>query len=291
MTRSAARLRVAASFRAAGLASPDLDARLLVCAACGIDHMALVRDPDLPLGVDAATLEAMAARRVAREPVSRILGRREFWGLSLAIGPAVLDPRPETEGLVGAVIDAIGGEKARPRTILDLGTGSGAILCALLSELPGAFALGIDRSMDACRVARANLATLGFAGRSAIVRGSWADAIGGRFDVIVANPPYIPHEDLAGLDREVHEHDPHTALDGGADGLDPYRAIVPRLGDLLAPNGIVAFECGFDQGGRLAAMAHAAPLADVRVLLDLSGHDRVVLGVRAPGGDGSRDRP
>ena len=291
-TRSAARLRVASLFAGAGLASPDLDARLLVCAACGIDHLGFVRDPDLPLGAAVELLAAMVARRLAHEPVSRILGQREFWGLPLQISPAVLDPRPETEGLVGAVIDAIGGEKERPLTILDLGTGSGAILCALLSELPGAFALGVDRSFEACRVARTNFANLGFAARSAVVQGSWTDAIGARFDVIVSNPPYIRHADLVGLEREVRDYDPAMALDGGEDGLDPYRAIVPCLRDLLAPSGIVAFECGFDQGEPLAALmrqaalqgrsclAHHALLANVAVYRDLSGHDRVVIGVR-----------
>ena len=244
--------------------------------------MGLTRDPDLPLGSGAARLAAMAARRLQREPVSRILGRREFWGLSLAIGPAVLDPRPETEDLVAAVIAALAPDTRRSSTILDLGTGSGAILCALLSELPGAFAFGVDRSEDACRVARANLAMQGFAARSAIVRGSWTDAIDARFDVIVSNPPYIPRGDLVTLDREVRDHDPSEALDGGEDGLDPYREIVPRLEGLLAADGLVAFECGFDQGARLAALARGAGIARVVVHRDLAGHDRVVLGTRAP---------
>ena len=276
--RERARRELAALFAHVGLPGGDLDARLLVCAACGIDHATLVRDPESPLGPAADALSRLVARRLARVPLSRLLGRREFWGLPFAIGPEVLDPRPETEGVVGAVLDAIGGRRATPLRLLDLGTGSGAILCALLHELPGAFGVGLDRSAAACRLARGNAATLGLAGRAAFACGSWADALGGRFDAIVANPPYIPRGDLAGLEPEVREHDPAAALDGGADGLDAFRAIVPQLAGLLAPAGVAAFECGHEQGEPVAALLRAR-LAEVRVLKDLAGHDRVVFGV------------
>ena len=279
--RAKARNGLAALFAHRGIASPDLDARLLVCAACGIDHAGLVRDPDLPLGAAAEALTVLAMRRIAHVPVSRLLGRREFWGLDLAVSPDVLDPRADTEGVVGAVIDAIGGRRHDPFRLLDLGTGSGAILCALLHELPGAFGVGIDRSPGACRVARDNLAALGLASRAGIVCGSWGDAIGARFDIVVSNPPYIPRGDLAGLDPEVRDHDPVAALDGGADGLDAYRALAPRLPDLLQPGGVAAFECGHDQGAPVADLLGRS-LTEVRVLHDLAGLDRVVVGQRAP---------
>lgn len=259
------------------MASADLDARLLVCAACGINHAGLIRDPDVVLGPAAPVLSDLCGRRLAGEPVSRILGRREFWGLSFAIGPDVLDPRPDTEGLVGSVLDAVGGRREAPFHILDLGTGSGAILCALLHELPRARGIGIDSSLAACRVARDNVESLGLSPRAAVVCGSWADPLAARFDIIVANPPYIPSGDLAGLDRDVRDHDPPQALDGGADGLDPYRAIAPRLDSLMRPDAVAAFECGWNQGESVAALLRAG-LREVMVYRDLAGHDRVVLG-------------
>lgn len=285
--RGRARSELAALFAHVGLPGGNLDARLLVCAACGIDHAGLVRDPEAPLGAAAAPLSRLAAQRLKRVPVSRLLGRREFWGLPFAIGPEVLDPRPETEGVVGAILDAIGGRRATPLRLLDLGTGSGAILCALLHELPGAFGIGLDRSAAACRLARGNAATLGLAGRAAFACGSWAEALAGRFDAIVANPPYIPRGALAGLEPEVRDHDPTAALDGGVDGLDAYRAIVPQLGRRLAPAGVAALECGHDQGEPVAAML-GAHLAEVRVLKDLAGHDRVVVGMLPPPDSGMK---
>jgi release factor glutamine methyltransferase len=235
----------------------------------------------MPLGPALALLRSHVRRRLDREPVSRILGRREFWGLDLAISPAVLDPRADTEGLVGAVIDALGGRRDAPLRLLDLGTGSGAILCALLHEFPSALGIGVDRSPAACRIAADNLQRLGLGGRAAIVCGSWVDSIDGRFDGIVSNPPYIPHADIARLERDVREHDPIAALDGGEDGLDPYRAIVPQLGRLLGPGGVVAFECGWDQGARVAALLETVAVQGVSVYRDLAGHCRVVLGTAA----------
>ena len=277
-SREKARAQLAWLFRAAGRDGSDLDARLLVCAACGIDHLALVRDPDLPLCEAAGTLADYAARRLVGEPVSRILGRREFWGLSFEISPDVLDPRPDTEGLVGAVLDALGGRRVEPQRLLDLGTGSGAILAALLHELPGAFGIGVDRSPEACHVAATNLRALGLDARSAVVCGSWTAPLAGTFDTVVSNPPYIPSRDMAGLDADVRDHDPHEALDGGADGLDAYRALLPGLCARLAPGGVGAVECGWNQGDAVAALFRKAGLAGVMVYRDLAGHQRVVLG-------------
>ncbi len=278
MSREKARAQLAGRFRRAGLGGADLDARLLVCAACGIDHLALVRDPGLPLGAAAGTLATYAARRLGREPVSRILGQREFWGLSFAISPDVLDPRPDTEGLVGAVLDALGGRRAAPLRLLDLGTGSGAILAALLHELPSAFGIGVDRSPQACRVAAENLATLGLDARAVVVCGSWTESLTGTFDAVVSNPPYISSCAIAALDAEVRDHDPRDALDGGADGLDAYRALLRGLCACLAPGGVAAVECGWDQGDAVAALFRKAGLAGVMVYRDLAGHQRVVLG-------------
>ena len=268
------------------MATPDLDARLLVCAACGIDHGGLIRDPDVPLGAAAAALRAFAARRLLREPVSRILGAREFWGLPLAIDRSVLDPRADTEVLVRAVLDGLGGRRGAALGVLDLGTGSGAILCALLHELPGACGLGVDRSLPACRAARRNLQRLDLGKRARVVCGCWGDALAAPFDVVVANPPYIRSGDIAGLEPDVRDHDPVAALDGGLDGLDAYRAIVPRLRALLAPGGLAALECGWDQGGAVAGMMETTGLTGVAIHLDLAGHSRVVTGSVA--GDADR---
>jgi release factor glutamine methyltransferase len=221
----------------------------------------------------------MAARRLDREPVSRIFGRREFWGLPFVIDGAVLDPRPETEGLVGAALDALGGRRSDPLQILDLGVGSGAILAALLSELPEAEGLGIDCSLAACRVARANLDALGLKSRAAIACGRWLDTVGGVFDLIVSNPPYIARDELIALEPEVRRHDPAAALDGGVDGLEAYRAITPGLRFRLRPGGVAAFECGAGQGAAVASLMRAAGFADPAIYLDLEGRDRVVLGV------------
>ena len=278
MSRARARAHLAERFRRAGLEGAALDARVLLCAACGIDHLALIRDPDVPLGQAATTLADYAARRLAREPVSRILGAREFWGLSFAISPDVLDPRPDTEGLVGAVIDALGGRRAAPLRLLDLGTGSGAVLAALLHELPDAFGIGLDRSPAACRMASANFEALGIGDRAAVLCGSWSDALTGTFDAIVSNPPYIASHEIAGLDADVRDHDPREALDGGTDGLDAYRALLPGLCARLAPGGVGAVECGWDQGDAVAALFREAGLATVMVYRDMSGHQRVVLG-------------
>ena len=252
-----------------------------MCAAANIDHAGLIREPDARLGEAATALSALSARRLASEPVSRILGRREFWGLALAIGPDVLDPRPETEGLVASILDGVGGRRAAPLKILDLGTGSGAILAALLRELPGASGIGIDRSHAACAIASRNLRTLGLADRGAILCGNWGDAIGGRFDIVVSNPPYIVTREIASLAADVRDFDPHGALDGGVDGLAAYRAIAPRLPMLLAIGGIAALECGTGQGFDVRSLLVDAGLAAPAVYRDLAGHDRIVLSVNS----------
>jgi release factor glutamine methyltransferase len=276
LPRGGAQSRASQLFAAAGIESAALDARLLLCAALGIDHAVLVRDPGLPLGAGAERLPGFVSRRLRHEPVSRILGHREFWGLAFKITPAVLDPRADTEILVETVLAAFAARRHEPLRLLDLGTGSGAILAALLTELPSAFGVGLDRSFAACRIARENLASLGLAARGHVVQGSWAGTLRGPFDIIVSNPPYIPAGDLELLARDVRDYDPRAALDGGRDGLEPYRLIIPSLPPLLAPGGFVAFEIGATQGEPVSALLRASGLGAPNIKTDLAGHDRVV---------------
>jgi release factor glutamine methyltransferase len=253
-----------------------LDARLLLCAALGIDHAALIGDHEQPIGAAAKRLGELARRRSLGEPVSRILGWREFWDLAFTISPAVLDPRPETEALVEAVIEAFAARRQAASRILDLGIGSGAILAALLGHFPEAFGVGVDISEAACRVARSNLANLGLARRAAVVCGDWAKALSGTFDVIVSNPPYIASCELAGLAREVRDYDPDLALDGGIDGLKAYRAIAPSLAWLAASEGFVALEIGAGQGGSVGQILTSHDFTSPMVRRDLAGRERVI---------------
>ncbi len=281
LSRAAAQRLLTQVFAAEGIESAALDARLILCAALGVDHVELVREPDRAIGVAAEELAAMAQRRIARQPVSRILGTREFYGLDFALGPAVLDPRPDTEILVDAVLAALGARRDGPLRLLDLGIGSGAILGALLTKLPSAYGVGVDRSAAACRIAWNNLAALGLAGRSAIICGDWTAALGGTFDVIVSNPPYIASGEIAGLAPEVRDHDPRAALDGGPDGLTAYRVLAPAAAALLAPGGILAFEVGAGQSESVVALlAATGALTAITSVRDLGGHSRVVTAVR-----------
>lgn len=263
---------------ALGVEEARLDLLYLAERAFGIP-VSRLRRPDGLTGTaeQVAAFNALVDRRAAREPVQRILGDWEFWGLTLALGPETLIPRPDTETLVEGVLKACP-DRARPWRILDLGTGTGAILLALLSEYPAAFGVGVDLSPDAAAVAQANAVSLGLSARAAFVAGSWVEALGGRFDIIVSNPPYIPDGDIAGLAPEVARFEPWRALAGGADGLDPYRHLVRVLPPLLSPGGIVGFEHGADQGPAVADLMRGAGFGDVVSLRDLGGRDRVVIG-------------
>ncbi|WP_245276403.1 peptide chain release factor N(5)-glutamine methyltransferase [Methylocapsa aurea] len=276
MGREEARRALARALAAAAIPSADLDARVLLCAALGIDHAGLVRDPDLPLGAKCGRVGAFALRRLRREPVSRIVGFKEFWGARFEIGSPVLDPRPDTETLIEAVLSHVAGESGRNWRILDLGVGSGAILGILLQCLPQAFGVGVDVSPKACAIAQRNLDALGVASRGAILCGDWTSALRGRFDLIVSNPPYIAAGAIGGLEPEVAVHDPRLALDGGDDGLDAYRAIIPALADLMEPGGLVAFEFGEGQGQAVEALLRGAGLAAFEVSRDLAGRERVI---------------
>ena len=272
---AAARRTLARAFADAGFETPDLDARLLVGAARGLDHAGLVRESDSSLGEEAAALLGrLAARRLAREPVSRILGRREFWGLDLAVAPEVLDPRADTETLVEEALRRCAPAPAR---ILDLGAGSGAILCALLSEWPQAQGVAVDLSPLACAAAQGNLRRCGLAARSRVVRGDWDAALDGQFDLIVSNPPYIAAREIETLSVEVRAHDPRLALDGGADGLDAYRALAPVLTRRLAEGGLALLEFGAGQENDVAAIFAEGGLVIDGFARDLAGRSRVVI--------------
>ncbi len=280
--------QLAERFRRAGLGSPGLDARILTAEACGLSREHLILKPDAVLSADeAARIAKFAARRLAREPVSRILGRREFWGLSFRISPATLDPRPETELLVEAVLGHVKaqGLTGRPLRILDLGTASGCILGALLTELPLAYGIGLDRSEAALAIAHDNLSQLGLLDRVSFLCADWMSAIGGgAFDVIVCNPPYIAPLEICQLEPEVKAYEPYLALNGGEDGLEAYRIIVPQAFAALRQGGLLVVEVGHRQGRAiLDLMNQAVPnrgFSGSRILTDLGATSRAVAGVR-----------
>ena len=259
-----ARRALARSFGQAGLDTPDLDARILVGHALGLDLAGLVAGAQRALtGAERERIAGFARRRLAREPVARIVGAREFWGLPLSVSPAVLVPRPETETVVEAALSAIdaGGPRTRPLRIADLGTGSGALLLALMSELPAAFGAATDISEAAVRMARHNASRLGLLQQSQFIVGDFTAALAGPFDLVVANPPYVTSERLARLEPEVREHDPAAALDGGGDGLAAYRMIAADVGRVLAPGGSVLVELGEGQADGVTALFAAAGLS------------------------------
>jgi release factor glutamine methyltransferase len=276
---AAVRRTIARRFREAGLDTPDLDARLIVGHTLNLDHAGLIRESERALGSRAlADIEASAARRLAGEPVARILGVKEFWGLPVVVTPAVLVPRPETETVVETALARLdaAGMRERPLRIADLGTGSGAILVALLHELPQAFGIGTDCSPAAVGTARENARRLGFGERSAFVACDFGTALGGGFDLVVANPPYIASGEIATLPREVRGFDPLPALDGGADGLAAYRSILADARRLLAPGAFIVVELGAGQANAVSALTEAAGLAAVAATPDLAGIPRVV---------------
>lgn len=267
------RLLAAATARleAAGAHTPALDARLLLQAASGLSREDLILGPDHPLTAEQLQrFESFIARREAHEPVSRILGEREFYGRSFKVTPATLDPRPDTETLIDAALALM---PKQPR-ILDLGTGTGAIAITLLAERPDARGVATDLSPEALAVARENAGSLGVAGRLDLVEGSWFDPVEGRFDLILSNPPYIPAGDIAGLEPDVRNFDPGLALSGGADGLDPYRLIAAGAAAHLAAGGHVLVEIGAGQADDVEAIFTARGLPPAGRHRDLGGHIR-----------------
>ena len=273
--RSEALASLQKTFQISGIESPAREARISLCAASGVSPVALIVDPREPLGSAAWKVQDVGARRAAGEPLSRIVGKREFWGLSLAITPHVLDPRPETETIVEAALSILSDRHEDPLRILDLGVGSGALLCALLTEFGHARGIGVDISTDAADVARGNLRACGLSLRAEIRLGDWTRGIEGPFDLIVSNPPYIPTVDLPRLPREVRNFDPWLALDGGIDGLAAYRRILPESRRLLAPGGWLLVELGAGQAAKVTAVASQCGFTDVGTYQDLAGANRV----------------
>ena len=244
------------AFREAGQESPVIDSRLLVCHALGMDRLTLLREPHRPLGQQAAALISAAHRRLAHEPVSRIIGERYFWGRPFKITPATLDPRADSETLVAAALELAGPIQERckrPLQLLDLGTGTGCLILTLLAELPDTTGVGVDISPDAIAVATENAASLGLANRVVFSCGAWAHDVAGPFDIIVSNPPYIRQADLDGLAPDVARYDPMLALDGGADGLAAYREILATPVK-LAEHGALLFEVGQGQADEVQAL-------------------------------------
>jgi len=278
-TVAEARRALAAKFHAGGLDTPDLDSRILVGHALGLDHAALAAAATRKLGAnEQSAIAALASRRLTGEPVARILGYKEFWSLPLRVDAATLVPRPETETVVEAALAAIDedGPRSRELRIADLGTGGGALILALLSELPNAFGIGTDTSFKALVTARDNARRLALT-RARFIACDMAAALRGPFDAIVSNPPYIASGDIATLAPDVRDFDPHVALDGGTDGLDFYRAIAAAAPTLLAPGGALVVELGIGQAEPVAHLFAAVGLAPSPPHPDLNGTLRALV--------------
>jgi release factor glutamine methyltransferase len=278
-TVAAMRQALTEKFRSAGIDSADADARLLIAHALGIDRAALIANAERALNAkEAKAIDALAERRLKREPVARIFGVKEFWSLSLHISPAVLVPRPETETVIEVALDfaARGNLLMESLRILDIGTGSGALLLALLSELPNAIGTGTDISTPALGVARVNAERHSLASRCTFVTCNITAGLPGPFDLIVSNPPYVAHGDIAALEPEVRDFDPVLALDGGSDGLNGYRAIAHDARRLLAPGGRLIVELGEGQEPAVRTLFTDAGLVVGDARSDLAGIPRVL---------------
>ena len=280
------RSSLAARLRSAGLEQPELAARALLGNVVGLDLTGLIAQAERPLtAAQTAQLDQYAGRRLVGEPVARILGTREFWGLPLQLYEATLVPRPDTETVVELALEIFrtqAGSGRNPR-IADIGVGSGAILLALLHEIPDAFGVGTDVSLTALGTARETARNLGLADRSAFVACYYAAALSGPFDLIVSNPPYIPAGDIAGLSVEVRDYDPRLALDGGNDGFDAYRALIPQAAQLLAPGGTLVVEAGQGQAAGIETLMAASELTSDRPpRADLGGIPRAVSARKMP---------
>ena len=262
---------------AAGIADAAREARLLLGHATGLDAAAIIGHPERRLAADALRLmEDVVSDRARRRPMAQVIGAREFWSLGLRITPATLDPRPDSEAVIGAVLDHVG-DRGAPCTVLDLGTGSGCLLLALLSELPNATGLGTDISAPAIAVARANARALGLGHRALFAVADWHRALSGRFDIVVSNPPYVPTGEIGQLAPEISRWEPRRALDGGRDGLDAYRALAPSLAGRLAAGGVAAIEIGTGQRSAVETIFAGAGLAVSACIADLAGVSRCLV--------------
>jgi release factor glutamine methyltransferase len=266
--------RARAGLKSVGIDTAELDARLLLQAATGLTHEDIVADPSATVG-DAEVFEWHLARRLKREPVSRIVGEREFYGRAFAITRDVLDPRPDTETMIDALLSLIGG-KGAPR-ILDLGTGSGAIAITLLAEIPRATALATDISPDALLVAMDNAVRHDVASRLDVQCADWFEGVDGRFDLIVSNPPYIKTREIESLPGDVRDFDPRRALDGGPDGLSAYRILGAGAAPRLSPNGVLSVEIGAEQAADVETIFFHNDFKVMRKVMDLGGRHRVLI--------------
>ena len=263
--------------RGAAIEAPRLEARRLLAHVLNKSEEALLRDPRAPVLLDqAAQFAGLLARRVAHEPFAYLTGRVGFWTLDLEVSPATLIPRADSESLVEAALEACP-DKGAVLHVLDLGTGTGALLLAVLSELPTASGLGVDLKPEAAALAARNAARLGLAGRARFLAGDWAAAVSRRFDLILCNPPYIESAVIPALMPEVARHEPASALDGGADGLSAYRRIIADLPRLLAPRAVVVLELGAGQQAAVEALAKAAGLTPEACRADLGGVPRALV--------------
>jgi release factor glutamine methyltransferase len=274
-------LRQSRAFLAeAGIESPEMDARLLLEWVAGCDHLEVIRNPNREIGKDEhAALEAALIRRINGESVHRIIGRRAFFGIELNLSTETLEPRPDTESLVELALPFLQKRIASLgiADIADLGTGTGAIALALLDQLPQLRAVGVDISVDALATARRNAAIANVSRRFAALSSDWFSALTGSYDMIISNPPYIPTDDIAHLQREVAVHDPVRALDGGEDGLDPYRIIAAGARRHLRPGGAVALEIGAGQKEEIEAIFRRENFLLDGVKQDFGGHERALL--------------
>ena len=269
--------RIAARLAAAGVENARCEAWLLLAAATGRERAALMAGAPETLGAEQqANLDELVRRRLAREPLAYVLGEKEFWSLRFKVGPAVLIPRPETETVVEAVLAQLP-ERDRPLRLLDLGTGSGCLLLALLSELPHATGLGVDDSSAALALAGRNAERLGLAARADFRQGRWGAGLREPFDVIVSNPPYVAERDWDGLQPEIRQFEPKAALVAGSDGLAAYRALAPECARLLAQGGVCALEIGFGQGDAVAALLATQGLMLTERRRDLAGIERCLV--------------
>ncbi|RED48061.1 peptide chain release factor N(5)-glutamine methyltransferase [Aestuariispira insulae] len=258
--------------RTAGIEGPRREARLLLAYHLGCTVERVMAFPEEPVA-DRQRFDAMIARRAAREPLSHITGLREFWSLDFEVSSHVLDPRPDSETLIEAVL-TLSPPADRPLSIVDFGTGSGCLLLTLLSERPLAKGTAVDLSPDALAVAQRNAIRHGLAERCSFIRSNWAENVTGPFDIVISNPPYIESATVLDLEPEVRDHEPHLALDGGADGLVAYRALIPQAFSLLREGGLIALELGMGQAGQVSEILLQSGFSEINTHCDLAGIER-----------------
>ncbi len=276
-TISEAQRDLTRAFKAAGIETPALDARILLAAVAGLKPTAMALSGEQVLTTPQADqLATFKAARLTHKPISKILGKRAFWKKEFIVNAHVLDPRADSEALIEQALQRL--PDGQPMDILDLGTGSGCLLLSLMAERPMLKGIGADISPDALKVAHDNHLALGIGTRAAFVESDWFSRIEGRFDMIIANPPYISDAEMRTLDEAVAAHDPYLALHGGTDGLDAYRAIMQQIADFLHPSGWLIFEIGAQQSAAVLGLMAAAGLGKTSVHQDLAGRDRVVCG-------------